>query len=130
MGYLDVNVDINKLVEQIKQYAGPVAQHGWEILVKQQYIQGIQQLIWAVALFILVIVSYRLGWRLWKWAGTVELDYTNDGIQWIPCVIAWIISAILVITSIALLSDGVAHLLNPEYYAVQQIYCSAPGIHC
>lgn len=130
MSYLDVNVDINKLVEQIKQYAGPVAQHGWEILVKQQYIQGVQQLIWAVACVALAIVSYRLGWRLWRWADTVKLDYENDGVQYILPVLSWIVAIIVAIVSVALLTDGVAHLLNPEYYAVQQIYCSAPGIHC
>jgi hypothetical protein len=127
---MNINVDINKLVEQLKDYAGPLAQHGWEILVRQQYIQGIQEMIWAVALLLFVVVGYIFGKKLWKWAGTVRLGTEDQGIQYIPAVITWVVSVILVFVSVGLISDGIAHLLNPEYYAVQQIYCSAPGVHC
>lgn len=127
---MNVNVDINKLVEQLKNYAGPLAEHGWEVLVRQQYIQGVQQIIWAVALLIFVVIGYFLGKKLWKWAGKFELGYGDQGMQYIPAVVMWVASVILLFVAVFEVTDGIGHMLNPEYYAVQQIYCSAPGVHC
>lgn len=127
---MNVNVDINKLVEQLKNYAGPLAEHGWEVLVRQQYIQGIQEFIWAVALVIIAICAIILGFKFWKWAKKVEINSYNEGLQYILPVMTWIVSVIMIFIAVGLTSDGVAHILNPEYYAVQQIYCSAPGVHC
>ena len=127
---MNVNVDINKLVDQLQKYAGPLAQHGWEILVRQQYIQGISQIIWAVALIVLSIAGYFFGKKMWQWGKTIKMGYGDNGWQYTPAVLAWLVTIIMVFVAVALTSDGVAHMLNPEYYAAQNIYCSAPGVHC
>src|SRR5690348_16539263 len=104
MRFLDINVDMNKLLEQLATYAAPLAKHGWEILVRQQYIHGIQNLIWSGALLILVVVSYFMGRNFWKWARTVHLDSEDEGMQYIPVVLVWVAAIIMVYMSIWLAS--------------------------
>ncbi len=61
--YLDsVTVDVNKLAEQLVKVAGPITKAGWEIYLRQQYIEGFQDLFAALIWGILSV-----GFGLWAW---------------------------------------------------------------
>lgn len=133
---MNVTVNINQLVEQLKQMAGPLALHAWEIMVRQQVIAGIQSLVTGAVLLAVAVIALIAAYRLLGWARRYE--YTGDsvlsggysgegGMQYIAPTVPVVIAAILVAVAVALVNDGIAHLLNPEYYAIQDVLSHTPG---
>jgi hypothetical protein len=104
---------IKLLDEVVVRISGP-AERLWAIYIKQMISYGIADLIAAVMLFSVVAVMLFVI-RKNKW----ELDMLEDG--GMLNIILLTISACLAIWSGALLIHGLLFLMNPEFYALDQI---------
>ncbi len=85
----------------------------WEILMKQQYVHAVGDAIWV---FVGAVSAYAI-YKLVKWAKKQE--DLEEGI-------VFVFGGILILTifvglGLADLYCGLAHLINPEYYAIKDI---------
>src|SRR4030042_5744446 len=109
---------INKLQEvftPVAQKIGEGAEFGWDVVMRQQIITGIQNLILAFFGIILGIVVYKVvkysiernkedSWGSWDFIGAMV--GTFGGITSLSMIIFGIL-------------EGMAYLINPAYYAIQ-----------
>jgi hypothetical protein len=84
---------------------GQGAEFGWSVVVKQQFVEGISYLVWAGPIALLAIVCW---WFALKYAK--ETDGTS--------LFLIVPALILTIWAFTNIDEGVLHLLNPEYYAL------------
>lgn len=119
----NVNVDVNKLADQLAKLAGPIAAHGWEVYVRQQYVEGFQNLFSAAIL--LAISVGLLIWikvQLYPWAENYEYDdKKDDGMAYLVPAIVGVVAMACAFFFLLNLSWAIGHLVNPEYGAIQEI---------
>jgi len=126
--FLDgVTVDVNQLAQQLAKIAGPVAQKSWEAYVRQQYVEGWQNvfaaLIFGVILFGLVV----WGSKLVSWAKNYEYgDFSvfgprDAGMPNVLVVLPFILAGFALIFALLNMSWAFAHFYNPGYGAIQDV---------
>ena len=103
------------IIEQLKEVFTPIAlkigegaEFGWEVALRQQYIQAIVMTVWSIGALIALIFA-------WKW-GKKILDDHWDEVAWFPLSL-WVIVWIFVF-GIGI-ETTITHLLNPEFYAIE-----------
>lgn len=120
---LDVSVNVNQLADELGKVAGPMAQHGWEILVRQQYVIGVQQLILAMLGSIVLGLGIHLIRRGIAYPRGTKYDKEDWREEAIMLTIAGVVASIIgTIAAILFGADAIAHLVNPEYGAIQEIF--------
>lgn len=99
-------IAIQQALAPIAEKIGQGAAFGWEVVVRQQYFEGLSSLIWSLPVAIIALVL---------WFTSFKFAKDTDGAS------LWVIVPALVFTVFAfcLLDNGVLHLLNPSYYALQ-----------
>lgn len=137
--YLDgITVDVNKLADQLKQIAGPIAKQGWDIYLRQQYVIGWQEIAMAtISLIVLVICAISFVWAVRS--ATARDDAYNEAVKdWqkpsyskpdapdatgeVATMIAAGVFGLVAFFGLLMWSmDGFAHLFNPGYGAIQGI---------
>lgn len=140
----NVSVDVNKLAEQLAKIAGPIAQHGWEVYVRQQYVIGVQQLVGAGVLLLVAIgCVLAAAWAVRSHDRQID-RYDRELAEWtkfdsakrlrstkpsspdcaaelLVLVLFGLIGVVAIIVAVCLASDAFAHFYNPEYGAIQGI---------
>lgn len=113
-------------IKPIADKIGQGAQHLYEIYVKQQYISGINELIFGcgmgLVLLITGVVVFRLGLKSSQ-NDKYEYDDWPLGIM-IAGPIVGLLGLILIV---AFGSDGIQHIINPEYFAIEDIIHAVTG---
>src|SRR5260221_396271 len=126
--FLDVNVDVNKLVEQMKEIVGPMATKGYELAVKQAYVEGFLNLGLTIFFALLVATGISVGIQFFQRADyeqtrTDKHVYSSaDGDGWVFAGIVVIVIAILVMIPMVLCAcTAFFDLMNPEWRAINLI---------
>ena len=102
---------IDKLKEVFQPIAdkiGQGAQFGWEVVLRQQYIEAFMGLFYGLIAVGALTVSFF-------WARKIMKE-SWDEISWIPFSIwtlAWIVLGLIG------LETFIGHILNPQYYAIE-----------
>ena len=137
-----MDVDVNKLVDQLQKIGGPIVDRVLEVYTRQQYNVGITevatgsiQLVFAILLSVAAVIAFRkcIHWSAVH-AKAYSIRYTAAEVDdscgeaefkcWIYASISGasvIIAIILFVISGLSLNDGILHLMNPQYYAIQEI---------
>lgn len=104
---------------------GEGAAHVYQIYVKQQYVTGIGEIISCAVLLLIVLALTILFVR---WADATEPDiYSLVESKVTRKVLVVMAGAFACFILTFILVDGVQHLINPEYYAIQDILLTAKG---
>lgn len=114
---------MDKYIEQLKPLfvdiadkIGQGAEFGWEVVIKQQYVEAITTLIFLGLGLVFILIS---------WYFLVKTDWdgyeNNQAKTGVPCLIFGIVGGFMTLFSfLYLLSEGtIGKLLNPEYYALE-----------
>lgn len=118
---------INKeTVDAIQAALAPVAEkigqgaaYVWTTVVTQQYVIGISYLIWAGATAIGGTAAFFLCRKFWR-MHKPQKSYMDDADRFdVAAVICGALAVALPVVSIICLSQGVMHLINPGYYALE-----------
>lgn len=105
---------IQSALAPVAEKIGQGAEYVWTTVVTQQYVIGISYLIWSGATFLGAIVT---GYFCNK---CIKLAKANPYDTWeVPAVFLGLASVILPVISIVCLTNGVMHLINPGYYALE-----------
>jgi len=92
-----------------------IAPELWRIMIKQQYVTGIGFLIGVIACIAGHILAIK--WiKMMKDAGITVDDGEFTGILF-----CYMVRIGTIIAGFALLYNGIAHFINPEYYAIQSL---------
>jgi len=114
---------LSKLGEQVSS----TGQEVFKIYMQQSYVDGISSLIWAAVLFLIFIVgSGIVSFKILKYAKKLKEKDDYDEEEYI---IAMVISIAVIVVSIIIflifgmseLTNGIKHLINPQYYALQDL---------
>jgi hypothetical protein len=127
-------------IDQIKRELQPLAEKlgegaafVYETYVRQQMISGVVSLVGSLVGSVVVFLALKWFWRLTmvKQAEAVGNSYyasTYDGEGWVWArVTATVLACIWFLVSFFVFFDGVQHLLNPHYYAIQDLLSSIRG---
>ena len=114
---------LSKLDEQVSS----TGQEVFKIYMQQSYVDGISSLIWASVLFLIFIVGCGIvSFKILKYAKKLKEKDDYDEEEYI---IAMVISIAVIVVSIIIflifgmseLTNGIKHLINPQYYALQDL---------
>jgi len=110
-------------IDKASQALGSTGQHVYEVLVRQQMIQGIGGIISLVVFLTLAIVPSLY---LFKWA---YKRHQKDRYSEAYLGATFVSLIILLVAAIVagVLQDSVQHILNPEYYAISMIFDTIKG---
>ncbi|MFA5358603.1 MAG: hypothetical protein WC310_02135 [Patescibacteria group bacterium] len=128
VGIADKALDmIGNLVGTIAKVVEGVAPEVWEIMVRQQYAKGISLLVVPWGLFLLSIVYMGVIRIFWKKYPDGD-DFSEDGSitdkgwrGFIATLLPLIILFLDTIWALSRTADAVLMLINPKYYAVQDL---------
>lgn len=114
-------------VQAIKDAMSPIgaaigkgAEYGWTVLIKQQYVVGFGDLFLALGSLIVLVIAYRFAiFTFNKQIEIGKVDQYNDGGYGILCGLSVVAGAVAFCILLAALYGGVAHFINPDFYALQ-----------
>lgn len=121
--------EILKRLDLLAGRLGIAATQIWQFTVRQAWVGALSSLLWLVSLLAVFIVSYRLFRGAWRnlpddMAAYNSMAAYND-YNGAMCISIIVLSGagmlITGIASISLLSGIVTRLLNPQYWAFQEI---------
>lgn len=124
---------IQQIVQAVTPLAHKIGQGGeqlFRIYTKQQFIIGITDLIWAVFVIVGAVVFMKLALACYRQAMVITKArkaayYNNEEIKFqFGTIFLGISAAVCVIISPFLVTSGIQHLLNPQYYTIQEIICT------
>ena len=110
--------ELLKRLDSLAEQLGTTVEYLWPLLIKQQYMEGLMNLVVWVPALLLVAVGYVLYMR---WAIKNEkLDIYNEG--WFALAIGWGVVTMLSLIGLPFaIHYGIMHVLVPEAYALQVI---------
>ena len=126
--------EINQIIDMLQKKLGPISQTVWEAYVRQQYVIGVQQILLGVAFLIAtgigayvihviwsVLKEYQDEFDAKKAANPTGYNGTRpDGdAEAAMTVLVGIVAVVLFLIGAWLISDGIGHLVNPTYGAIQ-----------
>lgn len=113
---------IKEALIPVAEKIGQGAEYVWEVVVRQQAIEGIAFLVGSLLCFAAAIAGIHLAKRAWKMPRVKKYSWDDGNAVGdmagfliaigITLQIAWIVGAIL-------LTNGILHLLSPEFYAIE-----------
>lgn len=110
-------------VEQIREALGA----GWQALLVQQTVIGVQQIVFALVLLVLAAAAVKLAQAPLKaWTGGGNED--DLFLPVISVVVLFVLALCAFLLGLGLVMDAIGHLVNPTGYAVQGII-DALGSH-
>ena len=111
---------IQELLDRIFSIGGALASKGFDLAVRQVYVEIVFYLGWIVV----GIVLLHLAGRMVRWLRSGECDASDEVLTWVA------LAVVLVGGVFVVLSSGtaiLAHLINPQWYAVK-LLLSAAGL--
>ena len=119
----DVNESVSKAldatvagVEKLADTMRELAPGAWEVLVRQQVIEGTSHLVWAAVLVLVALIGGRLGV-----AATRTAKDRGDAEAGEMMAVVVVMSAAALAVALLLTISGTKSLLNPEYYAGMEL---------
>ena len=112
--YEDAKTGITRVVNAL---GGP-AKHVYSVYVRQHYVEGITAALRNVFLYALVIFLFA---KFWKKADFRDEAPLSGTLSAVVCMVSTVAFIIITIGTICFFSDGFLKILNPEYYAIQDI---------
>jgi len=119
-----------RLLEELAQRLQTTVEHLWSVLIRQAYVGTITYIPWLVVCVILLVAGRRLfrhTFPLWKdLMGTPSDERTWQEDEWfqyhsfvLAVSIAMVVGAVVIAATVS--SHALVRLLNPEYWALQQV---------
>jgi hypothetical protein len=110
---------VSDVTAQLSNILAKVAPDVWKIMIKQQYAKAIMGIIVPFGLLVLLLIYIKLVHYFWK-EETVNTDewWFRAWLTKIIPIAACFIDSIWLFNRAA---DSVAYLINPEYYAIQDL---------
>jgi hypothetical protein len=111
-----MNENTTKLLEQLAEKLGTTIDKVWGILVAQAKIDAYQDFIWSLVFTVITLFLARMAWNCWR-LGTRKDEDEPKFISGILVIVGLITGSFIV----GFLLNGISSLLNPEYWALNQI---------
>lgn len=113
-------------IDAIQQALAPVADkigqgaaYVWTTVVTQQYVYGVSYCIWAGASALAAVAMFFLSRHAFK-LNKSTASYEGESTGWdVAGVLAGILCMVLPVVSVICVTQGVMHLINPGYYALE-----------
>lgn len=141
---------VDKIIEALRPVAekiGEGAAHLYGVYVQQAVIDGGRKVGLGVLLLILLAVAVTVSIKNFKAASTLEREYLSDVKErsyyshgdmkraigdmqfkhYFATVVSGLASLILLIIALCHLYDGIPMLVNPEYYAINELFSQVTG---
>ncbi|AMO25866.1 hypothetical protein Thu_238 [Bacillus phage Thurquoise] len=113
---------LGSFIDELAKQLGVAATHVYEVLVKQQYVEGIGLLVKAgITIAILLFMWYLLNKFLIKNYAVIEEDYDFGFLVWIIGAILAVVTFFTILFVVGDITLGIKKLLNPEYYALETL---------
>ncbi len=110
---------IQAALAPVAEKIGQGAEYVWTTVVTQQYVIGISYCIWAAACAVGAVAMFFLSRKFWKNHKPTK-DYYSTGDGWdVAAVFAGVVAFVLPIVSVICVTQGVMHLINPGFYALE-----------
>lgn len=105
---------ISAVFQPVAEKIGQGAQYGWEVVLKQQYVYGIENLVAAISGIILAIITTNLVIK------SIKKANGDPDSPWFACAVGGgLLGAIIIISMIGIgTTQAIGHLINPAYYAL------------
>lgn len=110
-------------INQAAQVLGATAQHVYDVLVRQQLVEGISTLV-GIPLMILLCWIILKPFVVFGYKKTQEDSYSAW--EMLTPLIS-IVGGLIIFGLTFWMMDGLAHIINPEYYAIKFIFEMAKG---
>jgi hypothetical protein len=110
-------------IDALAAKLGVAAEHVYGILVKQAFAEGIVSLAIGVLLLIGLIIGLVFAVKAFKEIADGLDVFELTLLIAIPVVIAFAVGA----STLGQLTDGIKHVINPEYYAIKEILDAIGG---
>jgi len=129
--------EIGKALDLISQKLGPAAQHIYELSVRQVYIDGVIGGIVTGLILLFTTVSFAIfAYKMYgAYRKAKSTEANPHGYSWervdpfnyaFPVFMTGMISTFVWVCLGLVFFDSLTHLLNPEYWAIQNILRSLP----
>ena len=118
---------IGEALKPLADKLGQGAAHIYEVFVKQQYVTGVAFLIWGGLALLLAVTAAGIGLSFYKKWSTLKAEDAGWERTETPGTVAVVTSVatfLLLVVMTGFAASGVMHLLNPEYYAIQDVLCT------
>ena len=106
-------------LDALAQKFGATGEHLWKILVRQALVEVITDLACAAVFFAVGIILYKLARFFTRKA---KEDKWNDVEYVVGSIGSYMVMALCFISTIAYIAHSITPLINPEYFALQQIF--------
>jgi len=111
--YMDIVSRLNALADKL----GIAAEHLWTILVAQAYNEGITLIICPLIVTLCILITFKLGHKKYR-----NCPATQDEEPYLFWTVgSGILLIMSTIISTIIIKEGILALMNPEYYAWQEI---------
>ena len=112
---------LENVLVQLADKLSTTVPHLWEVLVKQAYISAIADIVFYFA----IIINAVLCWKAHKWAVRKEKYKGYNNAEWYGLMGAYgFFSTALLIVLVCSFGNTITNLINPEYFALKQIFHS------
>jgi hypothetical protein len=119
-----MNADqINQVINELAAKLGPLGRTVWDAYVRQQLVVGYQELGFAVVLLVVMIGLLVVARMVWNARAKAHLANPRANLSEYEggTTGALLSGAVCLCLTLLLVSDGIAHLVNPQYGAVQAL---------
>lgn len=104
---------VSRILEQLAAQLSTTVERLWGVLIRQAYVEGAYMLLLILAAILFTIALYRHTKNVW--------DADISEFHEFSILMGWTIAAVGLIGSLFGLQAALTALLNPEYWALQQI---------
>ena len=125
----DMGGEVKAALSELAKGLGVAAEHVYTVMVKQQIVHGLlKTLPWIVLPIFLVIFAIIFQRTVYKKVtkkyeeGLYDDEDARPGFTMIVLFFAWAASTILFIIAPFKIANGIGYLINPEYYAMKDIF--------
>ena len=118
---------IGDALKPLAEKIGQGGAHVYEVFTRQQYVLGIGFFIWGGLALILAVAAAGVAithFRRWSKLKAEKAGWSETETPGMITVIALTATMFGLIVAVGFISSGTMHLLNPEYYAIQDILCT------
>ena len=111
---------VQNFVVALSQTLSKIAPEVWRVMVRQQYAKAVSGVIVPWGLFIITMIYFLIVKKAWK-KDEDESDDDKTARMLLVSVIPFIFGFIFAIWGVVNLKDSILLLINPEYYAIQDL---------
>lgn len=129
-----MNEQAMKALEELAKQFNTTGQYLWGILVHQALVSGVLSLVWVAIATVVTVKSIRTVKRAYSPAtidgvqyNTLQETFNEDGEVFVNIVIPALLIPIFFIVFCCALDNAITGLLNPEYWALDEMLSAIKG---